>query len=209
MAPRGAERPSARDILSPLTGLTVAEVKALPVDERFDGMQVLLTDGRRFVFDADSVLTTDGDQLLIIPTSGTGVFVAAAGQVVDLEAAFTFATADAAVLYTVPTGANLLVHRGYWEVITTGFTGGAASTIGLSSSRAPHTTKGDLLGGGAGDAAATLVPGDYIPGTVGADQAAGIILKAGDTVRLDRITSAFTAGVGKAHLVATVLSTPG
>jgi hypothetical protein len=94
----------------------------------------------------------------------------------------------------------LTPEHGYWEV-TTGFTGGSSSAIGISSSNSTgHTTKGDLLGGSGGDVAATLVAG-YPSGTIGADIAAGLMMVAADTVRFDRITSAFTAGAGAAHLV--------
>src|SRR3954466_4354256 len=59
-----------------------------------------------------------------------------------------FNKADAAVLFTVPSapaGLRLQVTRCFWEV-TTPFTGGASSAIGLSSSNASYNTKGDLLG---------------------------------------------------------------
>lgn len=190
---------------------TVTELKAIPADRRPNGMLVLvLADGRLRRFHSTSALAADGDQLVHVPSAGSGRWLALPGDVVDLSFAIAFGTADAAVLYTVPTGANLLVQRGYWGV-TADFTGGTSSAIGLSSSQAPHTTKGDLLGGAGGDVAATLVAssGLYIPGTVGADQAAGILLRAGSTVRFDRITSAFTAGTGFAHVVATVLSNAG
>lgn len=204
--PRGAERPSIRDILNGLTGMTIAEAKAVPVDERFAGATLVLADGRRFLWAPASVAAADGDHLVIVPTSGAGRWVAAPGFA-DLEFDFTFATLNAAVLWTVPVGAAMLVQRGYWEVVTP-FTGGASSAIGLSSDQAPHTTPGDLLGGAGGDVAATLVAADYIPGTIGADIAAGVILRGGQTLRFDRIVSAFTAGAGKAHLVGQVLSSP-
>ena len=127
----------------------------------------------------------------------------AAGSVVDLPFAVGFATADAAVLGTMPAGAKLLLVRGYWEV-TADWTGGASSAIGLSSSQVGNTTKGDLLGGAAGDLAAGLTIG-VRAGTIGADIAGGVILLAGATVRFDRIVSNFATGAGYAHLVGIVL----
>lgn len=123
-----------------------------------------------------------------------------------LTFAVTFNTADAAVLYTVPTAiARLQLIRAGWEV-TTPFTGGTSSTIGLSSSNAAYNTKGDLQGGASGDAAAALVAG-FKGGTVGAKLASNglVCLVAGDTIRFDRITSAFTAGVGLAHVYCSIL----
>lgn len=110
-----------------------------------------------------------------------------------------FATADAAVLFTVPTGLRLQIGRAFWEV-TTGFTGGASSAIGISSNNTKYNTKGDLLGGVAGDVAATLVAG--FSGTVGTKTASLglVVLNAGDVIRFDRITSAFTAGAGLVHV---------
>lgn len=207
---QGAERPSLRDIVNPLTGLTLAQLKALPYNECFDGMRVTLTDGRSFRWMASSVLTTDGDQLLVIPTHGVGVFLLEVGSVVDLSFPITAAMADATVLYTMPTGAVLLVRRGYWGV-TLNWTGGSSSTIGLSSGQSPHNTKGDLHGGAGGDGDATLVSagGLFIEGTVGADVAAGIILKPTATILLDLITSNHTAGTGFAHIVGELLANAG
>lgn len=110
-----------------------------------------------------------------------------------------FTKADAAVLYTVPTGIRLSVGRSFWEV-TTPFTGGSSSAIGLSSSNAAYNTKGDLLGGAAGDVLAGLTAG--FKGTIGAKVASQgvIVLVGGDTIRFDRIVSAFTAGAGLAHI---------
>lgn len=156
---------------------------------------------------------TGDDQLVITPTdrlaaSLPGRWLAKPMSVIDLALPFTFATADGATLYTVPTGCYLRVVRGYWE-ITTACTGGSSSAIGLASDQTPHNTAGDLLGGSGGDVEATLVVGDYIEGTVGADQAAGIILKPGKLVTFERITSVFTAGAGNAHLICEVLANAG
>lgn len=124
-----------------------------------------------------------------------------------LALAFDFNKADAAALFTVPTGNRLFVHRALWE-IATGFTGGASSAIGLSSDDASASTKGDILGGASGDVAATLVAG-IKGGTLGAKFGSNgvIVLAAGKVIRFDRITSAFTAGVGIAHVQVSLLPT--
>ena len=103
------------------------------------------------------------------------------------------------MLATLPTGARLVVQGGYWEV-TTGFTGGSSSAIGLSSSQTGHTTGGDLLGGSGGDVTALLGTAGIKEATIGADVAAGMVLVAASTIKFNRITSAFTAGAGYAHV---------
>jgi hypothetical protein len=121
-----------------------------------------------------------------------------------------FGTADAATLYTVPAGKRLCIHRAGWEIATS-FTGGTSSAIGLSSDDTNASTKGDILGGASGDVAATLVS-TGVPikgGTLGAKFASNgiIVLAAGKIIRFDRITSAFTAGAGTAHLQVSFLPT--
>lgn len=187
--------------------LTLAQLKAIAADDarRTHGAEVMLTDGSRFIFHSSSALTGD-DILVVAPTAGTGRWLRAIGAA-DLSMPIGFATADAAVLLTIPTGFTMFVLRGYWEV-SADWTGGSSSAIGLSGP-SPHNTKGDLLGGTGGDVAATLVAaGGRLLGTVGADQAAGIRLTAADTVKFDRITSAFTAGAGNAHLIVQIVATP-
>lgn len=218
------ERTSATDNTARLAAwdqATVAALKALDSTLLSPGRceRVRSLDMRDFYWSPTSELDAD-DQLVIIPDDlnadvntdldedGAGRWLAVPGQIVDIEMAFTYATADGATLYTVPDGCYLLVRRGYWE-ITTGMTGGSSSAIGLSSDQTGHTTKGDLHGGSGGDVAATLIAGDYIAGTVGADVAAGIILQPGKLVKFDRVASAFTAGAGKAHLVYELLTNPG
>ena len=232
------ERTSATDFTAKLQAWDVATVAALKAMQSInardvDGARsanvmmlaqghqerVRSLNGRLFAWHPTSELDGD-DQLVIIPDDRNGDvdtalaadlpgrWLAVPGQTVDLALAFDKDTADAATLYTMPTGANLRLLPGYWE-ITTGFTGGSSSAIGLSSDQTGHTTKGDLLGGGSGDVAATLVSGDYIEGTIGADIAAGVILKAGKVVRFDRVTSAFTVGAGYAHVVGVLLSNDG
>lgn len=126
----------------------------------------------------------------------------AAQGAATLTFAVDFTVADAAILFTVPTGFRLSVGRAFWEPLVS-FTGGASSAIGLSSSNANYNTKGDLLGGATGDVAAGLVStGNPFKGTIGAKAATQglIILVAADTIRFDRITSVFTAGNGFAHV---------
>ena len=232
LAERGASNVST---LKPWDVATVAALKAI---ETIDGAAATATtrprymripqgrqervrslNGRLFAWHPTSELDGD-DQLVIIPDDRNsdvdtalaadlpGRWLAVPGQTVDLALAFTYATADGATLYTVPTGANLLILSSYWE-ITTGMTGGSSSAIGLASDQTGHTTAGDLLGGSGGDVAATLVAGDYIEGTLGADLTNPIVLKAGKLVTFERITSAFTDGAGNAHIVAVVLSNNG
>jgi hypothetical protein len=189
---------------------TLTALKALSNPEAMvHGNEVLVdADGSRWSFHATSTLT--GNDILVATPSSSAY--ASAGRwlrccgAVDLKLAIGYGTADAAVLLTMPTGARMIVRRCYWEV-TTDFTGGSSSAIGLSGP-SPHNTKGDLLGGSGGDVAATLVAGVAL-GTIGADTAAGVLLKAADTVKFDRVTSAFTAGAGYAHVVGDLVLNPG
>jgi len=133
-------------------------------------------------------LTSPHGHAKIPSAEGTGV--------ATLKLAIGHATADGAVLYTVPAGHYLRINRAWWNV-QTGFTGGSSSAIGIDSSNAAYATAGDILGGASGDVAATLVPGQQ-GGTVGAKMSGNqvVVLAPGDTIRFQRITSAFTAGAG-------------
>lgn len=133
-------------------------------------------------------LTSPHGHAKIPSAEGTGIAL--------LKLAVAFGTADAAVLYTVPAGHYLRVSRTWWNV-QTAFTGGTSSAIGASSSNAAYNTKGDLQGGASGDLLAALTAGQR-PGTIGAkfDSNGVVILAPGDTIRFDRIASAFTAGAG-------------
>lgn len=184
-----------------------AALQAIAAANRYAGMERRkVDDGRLYRFHATSTATDATSQLVITPTAGSGRWLLVPGMV-DLALAFTFATADAAVLFTMPVGARLWVARPYWEIATS-MTGGSSSAIGLSSGQSPHNTKGDLLGGAAGDVAAGLTAG-VREGTIGADIAAGIILEAASTILFDRITSVFTAGAGNAHVQGLLLKNPG
>ena len=217
------KRTSATDntaTLAPWDVATLAELKAIEDGRTTTNACGLLPRGRKefvrslgceFIYMPACALAAD-DQLVVRPddrtTLQTGRWLAKPGQLVDIEMTISYETADGATLYTVPTGVNLHVLGGYWE-ITTGFTGGSSSAIGLNSDQTGYTTAGDLLGGSGGDVAATLVTGDYIVGPIGAKIGSGVILKPGKLVRFKRIASAFTAGAGKAHLVCVLLTNDG
>lgn len=186
--------------------LTLAQLKALSVDDNVNGEILYLNDGRYFYYNATSSLAGD-DVFVVAPTTGSGRYLLAPGYEQNIAMAITFNTADAAVLATTPTNSLIRVGRGYWEV-GTGWTGGSSSAIGISTNASGFNTKGDLLGGASGDVAATLVTGNQL-GTIGAKTAAGVLIGGGVGIRFDRITSAFTAGTANAHLLVTVLANPG
>ena len=185
---------------------TLADLKAFSPEQRVNGMLAVVAADNSMWRWSDAATAAGDDMLIAAPGTGTGRWLRADGTA-DLALALSAATADAATVYTVPAGARVLVRRGYWEV-TQAFTGGTSSAIGLSSSNAAYNTKGDLLGGAAGDLAATLTTG-FKPGTIGAKTQGGVLLVAGDTIRFDRIASAFTVGAGFAHFAVDILANPG
>ena len=192
---------------------TLTAMKAIPADRRVDGQIYLcLADGKRYRFSLASALTGD-DLLVVAPTAGSGRFLLMPGLHV-LEMPIAFGTLDAAILLTMQAGSLMLPVEFFWKV-SADFTGGAASTIGLSSStKSGATTKGDLLGGAAGDVAATLVASAVTPlGTIGTTWATIANRRKlwipTDTLRFDRITSAFTAGSGFACAVVNLLRNDG
>jgi len=69
------------------------------------------------------------------------------GEIFNIKVAISSDTADAAILYTVPANLTLLVLPWVTYEVTTGFSGGTSSAIGLSSSAIGLTTKGDIHGG--------------------------------------------------------------
>lgn len=193
---------------------TIAALKALPIAKRVNGMLVFVEENASlWRFSQAGTASDASDNLIVTPTATGGIWLRV-DKVVDIRLPITFATADAAILFTTPVGARLLPREFYWEV-TANWTGGTASTIGASSStQTGYTTKGDLLGGAAGDVAATLVAASgVLAGTVGAGFDTLVkrrtIFKAAATLRHDRITSAFTAGSGALHCVAEVLANAG
>lgn len=193
---------------------TVAALAAIPVDERVDGMVCLVTaDGSRWVFNSSSSAADTSKNLIVAPDSGSGRWLRLPGMVA-LSLPFTFATADAAVLMTMPEGAEFLLRKAFWR-IDADLTGGSSSAIGVSSSKTGFTSKGDLLGGASGDVAASLTAAlSPANGTIGTKldtvtELHTALFKAADTFRFDRITSAFTAGSGKVILVGDLIVNPG
>ena len=191
---------------------TKAALSAIVAASRFDGMLTMVrADGSMWRFVAASTAAEDeGQELAIAPDVGTGRWVAA-DKFKVLKLPIGFGTADGAAILTVPADVTLRISAfPYWEV-TTGFTGGAASAIGVSTSVAGYTTGGDILGGAAGDVAATLVAGD-VAGTLGGelDDNVGfqaLALVAADEIQFDRITSVFTAGAGFVCLPVAIVAT--
>lgn len=187
---------------------TLTALKAIPAAWRNNGqLAVVTTDGSKWRFVAASSLTGD-DQLVAAPAAGSGRWIRA-DPWVDLQFAVTKDSTDAAVLYTVPAGFVLQLGVPFWHV-TTSWSGGSSSAIGLSSSGGAMTTKGDLLGGSGGDVAAGLLStGAYAKGTVGTGiNKPGAVLVATDTILFDRIVDAFTAGVAVAHVPVHVVAAP-
>ena len=120
-----------------------------------------------------------------------------------LKLPISYTTTDGEVLFTVPDGHHLRINRAWWNV-QTAFTGGSSSAIGIDSSNSAYNTAGDILGGATGDVEASLGAGQK-GGTVGAKMSSNqvVVLAPGDTVRFQRITSAFTAGAGYVMLEVT------
>lgn len=182
---------------------TRAALQALSAKDRCDGMCCLVqSDFSLWTFAPSSALVTTGDpngELALTPSAGSGRWIRADKAFV-MKLAIGFGTADAAALLTVLEGfAFRLASFPWWEV-TTAFSGGSSSAIGVSSSITGYTTKGDLLGGAAGDVAAALGAG-INTGTLGAelDDNVGfhaMLFEEGNEIRFDRITSVFTAGAG-------------
>jgi hypothetical protein len=187
-----------------LSATTKTTLKALGAGLRNEGdVAIVLADRSRWVFSAASTAADTSENLVLTPAAGSGRWLRVDHDV-HMKFAIAFGTADATVLHTVPTGFRLTLQRLWWEV-TADFTGGSSSAIGVSSATAPHETKGDLLGGASGDVAATLVAaGVNIGGTIGASFGSNgvVVLAATNTIRFDRITSAFTAGTGFVHVLA-------
>lgn len=185
-----------------------AALQAVVAAARYDGQLVLRkSDNSLWRFDATSTATDASGQLVITPSAGTGRWIRADKSFI-MKLPIGFATADAAVLHTVPAGFVLkLTAHPFWE-ITTAFEGGSSSSIGLSSSRSGYSTKGDLI---AATLEAALTAGIRV-GTIGdkLDSVAefhALVLEAGQTIRHDRIVDAFTAGAGFVCLPVTVMQT--
>lgn len=186
-----------------------AALRAVPAAARGQGQLVMLTsDGSLWRFSSASTLADDGGFLVIKPTAGTGAWLRVDKEV-DLLLPVSSATANSAVLYTVPAGFILGLAVPFWHVTTT-FTTASAGAAGLSSSNAGLNTAGDLLGGATGDLVATLVStGAYAKGTVGAKIGKpGAVIQGGETILFNLIAGTYTAGAGVANVPARVLLAP-
>jgi hypothetical protein len=176
--------------------------------ERTEGREmVVAADRSRWVYHPTSTVDEPTENLALRSDRGPGRWLRS-DRIVDLVLPINATLVDGARLFLTPPGAVLLVQRGYWD-LDVAFTGGTASTIGLSASDLAYATEGDLLGGAAGDGAVFLTAPGVRPGTVGPKLAAGVFLVPGVEVRFNRINDAFTAGAGRAHLVCTVISNLG
>jgi hypothetical protein len=175
---------------------------AIAASARANGDLVLVrTDNSLWRFDSASVLTSDENkQLVVAPGAGTGAWIRADKSFV-MKLAIDKTMADATVLLTVPAGMCLrLAGPLFWD-ITTGFTGGSASTIGIASSVTGYSTAGDLIGGAAGEATAVIGTAGVFAGTIGpkvdtVTEIQAFLLEAGKTVTYEKITSTYTAGNG-------------
>ena len=216
-----SQHPNFADLVEMFNLDTLTQLKAIPVGVRVDGMNARVaqdvagvTCSSEWTYIAASALT--GDDMLVVTPSDTpaaGRWLRRSGGAALIRCPFTFATADAAALLTVPTGCILLPDRFFWEVGTS-FTGGSSSAIGVSSAKTGLTTQGDLLGGATGDVLATLAASAApIFGTIGAKWDAlaerRLALVAADILRFDRITSAFTAGAGNVAMTCHILQNAG
>lgn len=183
---------------------TKATLKTLPAAARFDGLEALvLADNSRWVFRSASALVDVTDNLVLSPSAGSGAWLRA-DKAISMAFAIAFGTADAAALFTMPaSGFRLRADQVYWE-ITTSFAGGTNSAIGVSASIAPHSTKGDLLGGSGGDVAAAITSTIGVTqGTIGVSYSAApkiVVLEPTAVVRYDRIVDVYTSGAGFVHI---------
>lgn len=194
--------------LSPhgLVCTTAAQLRDLPAHNRHNGLRAhVRADGSNWEFSAsaaDSVVDTT-NHCVMSPDAGSGRWLRT-DTVIPMKFAVGFATADDTTIFTVPTGFTLEFEKFFWE-ITTSWTGGTSSAIGVSGT-APHATAGDLLGGAAGAVLAELTTAiGYNQATVGVSYSASpglAIMVPTDTIEFDRITSAFTAGAGFVHAIA-------
>jgi hypothetical protein len=205
---------SARD-LSRRIAAPVASIAALAVygiNDAANGQLALdVATGNLWKFSAACALA--GDNIFVAGSgSGNGRWLHVPG-LRTLVMPITFATADAAVLATVPTGAVLMPEEFYWT-ISTSWTGGSSSAIGVSSNKTGFSTKGDLLGGASGNVLADLTTVlSPTLGTIGAgfDTLAKrrALWVAGNTFRFDRIASVFTAGAGAVNAKVSLLANAG
>lgn len=197
---------------APWSAATLAALKALTAVDpnRTHGNDAIVdADGSHWVFNKDSALTGD-DILVATPDAGSGRWLRKPGAVA-LWLPISYQTANSAVLLTIPTNAVFKLDSAHWRV-TTGFSGGSSSAIGVSSTG--NTTPGDILGGASGDVTATLGTAGSKSGTIGAkmdtvSELHAQLYVATNTFSFNRITSVFTAGAGYVVLVGNLISNPG
>lgn len=190
-----------------------AALSAIVAASRFTGMEVMVrADGSKWRFDASSTADEDeGQELVIAPDAGSGRWIANDKfKVLKLPVDYTMSDGDA--ILTVPADMVLrFAALPYWDV-TTGFTGGSSSAIGVSTSVTGYETGGDILGGASGDVTATLGTAGVKAGTLGGEFDDNVGLQAlalveGDELQFDAITSAFTAGAGFACVPVAIATT--
>ena len=178
---------------------SVAAVQALTAD---DWNGVVYVGAKPYRWRAASLANDTTGQLAIRPTAiasgDPGRFELDDASTTILGAACTFATANSAVLYTVPVGFTLLVTPRAWWNNSIAWTGGTVASIGMSSSNAGYNTPGDLHGGAGGDLTAAMGTGYKVGSAIGAKLASSgiVILTGGDTIIFNRIVDVYTAGAG-------------
>src|SRR6266478_4113464 len=156
-----------RNLVSPILCDTAADLALFDAGKMFDKTVaqvsqigtlisgVACTTQAHYQFVLGSVSPDNNQsQLVVVPgvNPGTGKWVRC-DPVIDLVLPITFATANNAVLATIPAGITLQpIYSGpFWEMITA-WAGGVASTIGLSwSNQTGAGSIGGLLGGPGGD----------------------------------------------------------
>jgi hypothetical protein len=184
------------------TVATIAALKGIAAANRYEGQVVLVqANGSLWRFGAASTLTTDAAEALAVePTAGDGCWLRVDKTfVAKLPIAYT--TADGAAILTVPAGFCLRMIGFPWWEVTTGFTGGTDSAIGVSTNLTGYETKGDILGGATGELTATLGTSGIKLGTIGDElgDIAGMhamLFPAASEFQFDRIASVYTAGAG-------------
>jgi len=147
---------------------TLTEALALP-EKNLRGR--IWIDGRPYYWSSTCDVDDASNLLAARPTviasaSDPGRFVAEGPDLI-LPLSFTYATANNADLFTVPTGVVMQI-LGLWWDITADMTGGSSSAIGISSNKSGFTADGCLLGGPTGNVAAALTAAlSPTPGTRG------------------------------------------
>ncbi|MFA5053420.1 MAG: capsid cement protein, partial [Parcubacteria group bacterium] len=134
------------------TVATRTALKSLAAADRYNGQLVLVQeDGSLWRFNSTSTQVEDtADELVQTPGAGTGRWVRADKAFV-MKVPCSKDSTDALAIETIPAGMTLKLTAHPWWEVTTGFTGGSSSAIGISTSLTGYDTKGDLLGGASGE----------------------------------------------------------